>query len=95
MKDQVTAQTAYHDALSNWDKALGLGVELAHYPAIAATHVAYGDILLERGDLETAGQYYLAAKKFSADDPVWVNEVDSRLRAYQERQRRLGFKRGR
>ncbi|MCB9075974.1 MAG: hypothetical protein H6631_00110 [Anaerolineaceae bacterium] len=91
LKDQVTAQTAYHDALSNWDKALGLGVELAHYPAIAATHVAYGDILLERGDLETAGQYHLAAKKFSADDPVWVNEVDSRLRAYQERQRRLGF----
>ncbi|MCB0171334.1 MAG: hypothetical protein KDJ97_12350, partial [Anaerolineae bacterium] len=91
LNDQVTAQTAYHDALTNWDKALGLGIDPAHYPAIAATHVAYGDILLERGDLETAGQYYLAAKKFSAEESVWLNEVDSRLRAYQERQRRLGF----
>ncbi|MCB0162694.1 MAG: tetratricopeptide repeat protein [Anaerolineae bacterium] len=91
LKDEVTAQTAYHDALSNWDKALGLGIERTHYPAIAATHVAYGDLLLERGDLETAGQYYLAAKKFAAADPDWLNEVDGRLRAYQERQRRLGF----
>lgn len=91
LKDQVAAQTAYRDALANWDKALGLGIDPTHYPAIAETHVAYGDILLERGDLETAGQYYLAAKRFASEDPVWLNEVDGRLRAYQERQRRLGF----
>ncbi|MCB0212256.1 MAG: hypothetical protein KDJ52_23145, partial [Anaerolineae bacterium] len=92
LKDQIAAQTAYQDALSNWQKAIDSGLDEAAYKDIAATYVQYGDILLERGDLAAAGQNYLAAKEFLTDNSPWLHDVDIRLRNYQDRQRRSGFK---